>query len=171
MSKAEKNKKEERQESRGLAPRRSFPEPHRMEREMERMFDNFFSPRWNPFEQGRFWSARGKEDVPAVDLDVYEERDEIVAKAELPGMDKSEIEVNITEGLLTIKGEKKKKEETKDGHYYYSERSYGSFVRTIELPREVQTDQARANFKNGVLEIRLPKTEQAKKKETKIIVE
>ncbi|MGH7845466.1 MAG: Hsp20/alpha crystallin family protein [Candidatus Binatia bacterium] len=171
MSKAEENK-EERQKSKGLTTRRSFPELNRMEREMERMFDNFFSPRWSPFARGRFWPARGKEvGAPAVDVDVYEEKDEIVAKAELPGMDKDEIEVDIREGLLTIKGEKKKEEETKDEHYYCAERSYGSFVRSLELPREVQVDKAKANFKNGVLEIRLPKTEEAKRKETKIRIE
>ena len=171
MPKPEKGK-DERQENRGLMPWRSFPELSRMEREMERMFDSFFSPRWSPFGRGRFWPAHGRGvDVLAVDVDVYEEKDEIVATAELPGMDKNEIEVNITDGMLTIKGEKKKEEETKDGHYYYSERSYGSFVRSIELPREVQTDKAKANFKNGVLEIRLPKTEEAKRKETKISVE
>jgi HSP20 family protein len=72
---------------------------------------------------------------------------------------------------LTIKGEKKQEEEGKKEGYYRSERSYGSFVRTLELPREVQTDKVKAAFKNGVLEIRLPKTEEAKKKETKVKVE
>ena len=72
---------------------------------------------------------------------------------------------------MTIKGEKRKEEEIKKENYYRSERSYGSFVRTLELPREVQADKVKANFKNGVLEIRLPKTEEAKKKETKVRVD
>src|SRR5215813_6274909 len=73
--------------------------------------------------------------------------------------EKDNIEVNLSDDRLTIKGEKKKEEEIKKENYYRSERSYGSFVRTLELPREVQADKVKANFKNGVLEIRLPKTE------------
>jgi HSP20 family protein len=104
-------------------------------------------------------------------VDLYEEKDDIVVKAELPGMEKDNIEVNLSENRLTIKGEKKKEEEVKKEGYYRSERSYGSFVRTLELPSEVQTDKVKAAFKNGVLEIRLPKTEEAKKKETKVKVD
>ncbi len=106
---------------------------------------------------------------PAVDF--FEEKDEIVVKAELPGMDKDEIEVNLTDHTLTIKGEKKKEEEVKDENYCKSERSYGSFMRTLELPTEVHSDKVKATFKNGVLEVRLPKTEQAKAKEVKVKVD
>jgi HSP20 family protein len=70
-----------------------------------------------------------------------------------------------------IKGEKKKEDEVKEEDYHFSERSYGAFVRSIELPTDVQTDKAKASFKNGVLEIRLPKTEEAKKKEITVKVE
>ena len=104
--------------------------------------------------------------TPAVDL--YEEKDDIVVKADLPGMDKDNIEVNLSGNRLTIKGEKKQEEEVKKEGYYRSERSYGSFVRTLELPREVQTDKVKAAFKNGILEIRLPKTEESKKKEIQV---
>ncbi len=90
---------------------------------------------------------------------------------ELPGIEKEDIEVNISGNLLTVKGEKKKEGEIKEENYYRLERPYGSFSRTVELPKEVQIEQARASFKNGVLEIRLPKTEEAKKKEIKVRVE
>jgi HSP20 family protein len=73
--------------------------------------------------------------------------------------------------FFTIKGEKKKEEEVKDEDYHFSERSYGTFVRSIELPAQVQTEKSKAWFKNGVLEIRLPKTEEAKKKEIAVKVE
>jgi len=79
--------------------------------------------------------------------------------------------VNITDHLLTIKGEKKKEEEIKEEDYYRSERAFGSFTRTLELPRAVQVEKAKASFKNGVLEIRLPKTEEAKRKEIKVKVD
>jgi HSP20 family protein len=92
-------------------------------------------------------------------------------KAELPGMEKENIEVNLTDHMLTIKGEKKKAEEVKEEKYYRSERSYGAFVRTLELPRDVHGDKIKATFKNGVLEVRMPKTEEAKAKEIKVKVD
>jgi HSP20 family protein len=92
-------------------------------------------------------------------------------KAELPGLDKDDIEVNISDSELTLKGEKKKEEKIDEKNYYNCERSYGAFVRSVDLPADVQADRARASFKNGVLEIRMPKTEAAKTKEIKIKVE
>ena len=166
MAKAEKSKREE---TKAVAPWQPFSEMARMEREMERMFEDFFSPRWSPFRRS-FWPMR-KPTIPSVDIDVYEEKDEIVAKAELPGLEKDDINVNVRDHTLTIKGEKKKEEEAKDENYHYSERSYGSFVRTIELPTDVQTEKAKASFKNGVLEIRVPKTEEAKRKAITVDVE
>jgi HSP20 family protein len=133
------------------------------------MFENFLGRRLRPFWLERWGPAATEISMPAVDL--YEEKDDIVVKAELPGMEKDNIEVNLSDNRLTIKGEKKHEEEIKKENYYRSERSYGSFVRTLELPSEVQTDKVKAAFKNGVLEIRLPKSEEAKKKETKINVD
>ncbi|WP_455388302.1 Hsp20/alpha crystallin family protein [Petrachloros mirabilis] len=104
-------------------------------------------------------------------LDVFEEKDEIVVKADLPGMNKDEIEVTVTENVVTIKGEKKKEEEVKEKDYYRRERSYGSFVRSVELPSEVKSDQIKANFKDGVLEVRMPKTEEAKKKSVSVKID
>jgi HSP20 family protein len=94
-----------------------------------------------------------------------------VVKAELPGMEKDNIEVNISDHFLTIRGEKKKEEETKEKDYYRSERSYGSFLRTVELPKDIHADKVKASFNNGVLEVRMPKTEEAKKKEIKVKVD
>ena len=102
--------------------------------------------------------------LKAPSLDVFEEKDEIVVKAELPGMTKDEIQVTVTGQAVTIKGEKRKEEEVKEKDYYRQERAYGSFVRSVELPCEVKSDQVRANFKDGVLELRMPTTEEAKKK-------
>ncbi|MBI4526630.1 MAG: Hsp20/alpha crystallin family protein [Deltaproteobacteria bacterium] len=166
MAKEEKS----REQKGALAPSRPISDLARMEREMERMFEDFFSPRW--FRRGASWLGRRRgAEIDSVDVDVYEDKDEIVAKAELPGMNKEDISVEVSDHILTIKGEKKKEEETKDDNYYYSERSYGSFVRTVELPMEVKTENAKANFKNGVLEIRLPKTEEAKRKQIAVRVE
>ncbi|HET8563528.1 MAG TPA: Hsp20/alpha crystallin family protein [Candidatus Binatia bacterium] len=107
--------------------------------------------------------------VPAVDL--YEDKGEIVAKVELPGMDKEDIQVNIRDHLLTIRGEKKHEEEIKEDNYYRAERSHGSFSRSVDLPDDVDAEKVRASFKNGLLEIRMPKTEEAKKKGTRVNVD
>ena len=100
--------------------------------------------------------------APAVDL--YEGDQEVVIKAEVPGMDKGDLKVDLTDSMLTISGEKKKEENVKEEAYTYSERSYGSFSRSLQLPCAVKSDKAKATFKNGVLEVKLPKTEEAKKR-------
>jgi HSP20 family protein len=106
--------------------------------------------------------------TPAVD--VFEKENEVIVKAEIPGLSKDDVEVNLTNSTLTISGEKKKEEEVKDRNYYRCERSFGSFSRTIELPAEVKTEEAKASFKDGLLEIHLPKTEAAKRKLVKVDV-
>lgn len=163
-------KEEKREEKREVTSWRPFSEMARWEREMERMFDDLFGRRLRPIWDERWWPTRTVGiSVPAVDL--YEGKDELVAKVELPGIGKDDIQVNITDHHLTIEGEKKKDEEIKKENYYRSERSYGSFSRSVELPTEVQVEKVKASFKDGVLEVRLPKTEEAKKKEIKVRVE
>ncbi|MGQ9570845.1 MAG: Hsp20/alpha crystallin family protein [Thermodesulfovibrionales bacterium] len=140
--------------------------------EMERWFDEFFRrpfsllrPSWFP----RIGFPEIEEVTPTVD--VFEEGDDVVVKAELPGMGKEDIDVKVTDDLITISGEKKKEEKVEKKNYYRMERSYGSFTRTLRLPTEVQTEKATAKFKDGVLEVRIPKTEEAKKKEKKVLIE
>lgn len=162
--------KDKKGEGRRIVPWRpfsSFSGLSRMEREMERMFEDFRLRPWSGFGWPRWWEQRFREPV----VEVYEEKDDVMVKAELPGMKKEDIQINISENLLTLRGEKKEEREEKKEGYHYSERSYGSFERTIEIPREVQADKAKANFKEGVLEIRIPKTEEAKRKEIKIQVD
>ena len=104
-------------------------------------------------------------------LDVAETKNEIVVKAEVPGMDPKDIDVSLSDGILTIKGEKKQEKEKKEEDYHLVERSYGSFTRSVQLPAQVRSDKIQASHKNGVLRIVLPKSEEAKKKEVKIKVE
>ena len=106
--------------------------------------------------------------APAVD--VYEDGDKVVVKTELPGMTEKEVEVSILGDTLTIKGEKKQEKETKEESYHRIERAYGSFHRAITLPSPVTSDKAKASFKNGVLEIEIPKKEVAKPKQIKVKV-
>jgi HSP20 family protein len=163
-------KAKETEKEKGLTPWQPFSETTPWEDESDRMFGSFLSSRLWPFRNGRRWLPIGL-DISAPVVDLYDDKDQIVVKAELPGMTKDEIEIDINDHRLTLKGEKKKEEEIKEENYYCSERSYGSFTRVLDLPAEVRRDKAHASYKNGVLEIRLPKTAEAKKKEVKIKVE
>jgi len=98
--------------------------------------------------------------APAIDM--FEKDVKFVVKAELPGMKEEDIDVSVIGNTLTIKGERKTESEVKEDDYYYSERSYGSFSRSIEIPSNVDTQKIEANYGDGVLEIGLPKTSEAK---------
>ena len=104
-------------------------------------------------------------------LDISDTKNELVVKAEVPGMDAKDIDISLSDGMLTIKGEKKQEKEEKETNYHLIERSYGSFLRSVNLPGEVQGDKISASYKDGILKITLPKSEEAKKKEIKIKVE
>ena len=137
-----------------------------MRKDMDRLFDEFFSP---VTRRRRGW-LKPEMGVIVPNIEMYDRKNEIVLKAELPGVDKENIDLTITKDSITLKGEVKKEEEIKEEDYYASERSYGSFTRTIALPAEVDSEKSKASFKNGVLEIVLPKREEAKPKEIKIEV-
>jgi HSP20 family protein len=145
-----------------ISPWRPF-EFDRIRREMDRIWDSFLEGR--PIRR----AEEGAEWLPSID--VSETKNELVVKAELPGMDPKDIDISMSNGFLTIKGEKKHEKEEKDENYHLIERSYGSFTRSVRLPKEVQSEKIMASFKNGVLRVTLPKSEEAKKKEIKIKVE
>jgi HSP20 family protein len=169
MSEATKKAKISQPEA--LAPRAPFGKISRLEQDIERVFNDFWRrPFLNLWGPDHWWPARSLSlQMPVVD--VYEEKDDVVVKAEVPGLLKEDLEVTLTESTLTLKGEKKKEEEIKEKNYYRSERSSGSFARSIDLPAEVKTDQAKASFKDGLLEIRLPKTDEAKKRTVKVKID
>jgi HSP20 family protein len=137
---------------------------------VERRFEDFFK---RPFSlMGPPWwpGLRLAEGEIAPSIDIYEEGDDVVVKAELPGMKKEDIEVDLKEETITISGEKKKEEKVERKGYYRLERSYGSFARSFSLPAEVHMDEAKAQFRDGVLEIRVPKTNEAKRKARKVLI-
>jgi HSP20 family protein len=146
-----------------LAPWRPFRELERMRREMDRLWDSFFEerPRRKAEEIGEWRPS----------LDVSETKNDLVVKAEIPGIDPKDIDISLTNDLLIIKGEKKQEKEEKEENYHLIERSYGAFTRSIRLPKEVQSDKIIASYKNGILKVTLPKSEEAKKREVKIKVE
>jgi HSP20 family protein len=162
--------KENEKETKAVTPWRPFMDLARWEREMDRMMDDCFGRKTRPWWPDR-WFRTDELEIRAPPVDLFEEKDDIAVKAELPGMTKDDVEVNLTDHTLTIKGEKKKQEEIKEENYFRSERSYGSILRTLELPEDVHADKVKASFKNGILEVRLPKTEEAKSKEIKVKVE
>ena len=164
---AEKTKEKE---TKAVTPWRPFMDLTRWDRDMERVMEDFFGRRMRPWFAER-WPRTPEMELTAPAVDLYEEKDDIVVKAELPGMEKDNIEVNLADHTLTIKGEKKKEEEVKKENYYRSERFHGSFLRTLELPKDVHGDKVKASFKDGILEVRLPKTEEAKRKEVKVKVD
>lgn len=139
--------------------------------DMERMFEDFvqrrfFAPSWMPRLK---LPELGDIDV-STSIDMFEEGDDLVIKAEIPGMKKEEISIDFADDAITISGEKKSEEKTERKDYYRVERSFGSFSRRLRLPVEIQVDKAHATFKDGVLEIRMPKSEHEKQKVRKIAV-
>jgi HSP20 family protein len=142
----------------------------RWDRDVERMMNQFLSQPFVPWWPERSVRAESAEAIAPV-VDMYYERDDIVIKAELPGMEKDEIQVNLADHLLTIQGEKGRKEKIDQDDYICRERGFGRFSRTLELPVDVQDEKVQASFKNGVLEITLPVAEAAKAKTIKVNVE
>jgi len=101
-------------------------------------------------------------------LDLHEDKDNFVVKVELPGMKKEDIDISLHDGSLSISGERKSEEKFADAEVYRSERFVGRFQRTIALPSAVANDQVKAQYKDGILTITLPKTEEAKPKQINV---
>ncbi len=140
-----------------------FREMERMRRKIDNLWDSLLESSGEGLREGM------SEWVPSIDLS--ETKDNIVVQAEVPGMDPKEIDISLSQDILTIRGEKKQGKEEKDENYHFVERSYGAFTRSLRLPRGVQSEKVNASYKNGVLKITIPKTEEAKKKQVKIKVE
>jgi len=128
-----------------------------MQNRLHRFFDDgFFSPMmlnddlsmgsWNP------------------NVDIYDEDDKLVIKAELPGLDKKDVSVDVKDRILTLKGERKNEHEVKEERYFRREMSYGRFERSFVLPADVDPDKIKADFKDGLLTIEVPKPEERKPK-------
>ena len=123
--------------------------------------------RWDPFRD--FGFTTGNTWVPPVDI--YQTSDhELVLKAELPDLSREEIDITVENFVLTLKGEKKLASEVKEEQFHHIERSYGSFSRSFSLPRTVDATKVAADYKNGVLTVRLPLREEAKPRQIKVEV-
>jgi HSP20 family protein len=129
-----------------------FKEMMSLRERMNRLFDEpFFSVGHRDSEAAiGTWN-------PAVDM--FEKDDRLVIRAELPGLDKSDVSLDLKDGVLTLKGERKLDNEVKDGSYYRCEMSYGKFMRSFALPADTDPEKIKAEFKNGLLTIEIPKPE------------
>ncbi len=156
-------------EERGLRRREPSDLFEDMQREMAR-FWNQLSPfaGWSPFRAPRVWAQTGPAWEPTAD--VYEKDDNLIVKAELPGVKKEDIDIELDQESLIIRGERHGEHEVRDEQFYRSERSYGSFYRRLPVPEGVRPDQIHASFADGVLEVRMPKPKEVEAKRQKINV-
>ena len=128
-----------------------MPELTTLQTEMNRLFNTFFDEGGNGRERGRRWA-------PAVDL--FEREDSLVLKADLPGLGEDDVKIEVRDNVLTISGERQAEFGDKQNGYYRVERAFGSFSRSLTLPEGVDADRIGASFRNGVLEVTIPKPEQ-----------
>jgi HSP20 family protein len=136
-----------------------------MRSEMDRVFDGFLGRRW-PDNPITFRDSANSIAMPSID--VRETETDIVVEAELPGMSEDDVDVTLSNGTLTIKGEKKSEREEKEDDYHLTERSYGRFQRSFRVPDTVDEDKIEAKLEKGVLHVTLAKRPEAVKAEKKI---
>ncbi|PWG63338.1 Hsp20/alpha crystallin family protein [Spiribacter halobius] len=138
--------------------------------EMERLFGSFMEGGWmDPLRRERALSERlGLSGVRPPRVDVVDGDEEIRVRAEIPGVQAKDLDVSVTEGAVTIKGETATESEDTEGDYYRQEISRGAFARTVPLPAAVNADKAKASFKDGILELKLPKVNASRRRRIKI---
>jgi HSP20 family protein len=136
----------------------------RFSEQMDRLFEDFGFGSGFGGEFGRLGSIRDW----SPQVEVFERDKQLVLRADLPGLTKDDIDVNITEDEIVLKGERRQESEENEEGYYRSERSYGSFYRSIPLPEGINPDEANASFRNGVLEITMPAPKEAQKRSKRL---
>lgn len=139
--------------------------------EMDHIAAHFFPHRWmRPFRTG--WPSLpemgGVFEGEMPKVDVIDRDDEVVIRAEMPGVDKKNLDISVTDNSVSISGSTSHEEKEEKGDYYRSEISRGSFSRVVALPSDVDSDKARSSFKDGVLELKIPKVKKAKRKKITI---
>jgi HSP20 family protein len=143
-----------------------FEEVGTLRRAVDRLFDDVLLGERAPRTSRNGLPAAAWE--PAVEM--YETGDEVVVRAEMANVDPSNVDVTVTGDTITIKGTMRREEEKKDRSYYRRELRYGSYIRTLRLPAEVKGGDAKATYKDGVLEVKIPKSERAKPTSVKVQV-
>jgi HSP20 family protein len=131
--------------------------------EIDQLFDSFLTNR-------PFYAAPDTENLMAPPVDVQETAEGYVFRADLPGMTEKDVKVSLVGDTLTLRGERKRETESQSGNVHRTERVFGAFERTFTLPAPVRGDQVKASYRNGVLEIRVPKAEEARVREIEVQV-
>ena len=164
---AEKVSEKERGQMQKASPSRELSPFDEMERMMDRMLGGFFPRPWlHPLR----WERPRWAELPALyegkwpHVDVIDREDEVIVRAELPGVDKKDLDVSVGDNAVTIKAATKREEKEERGDYYRCEISQGAFGRTVALPAEVEASKAKATFKDGLLKLSLPKLEKSKRR-------
>lgn len=139
-----------------------FADIRRADRDIDRFWRQMFRP---TYHWPRNWDGNGY-----LPIDVYNDGDNLVVRAELPGVGLEDVDVAITENTLTIKGEHKVEKEVKEENYLHREHRAGAFRRSIALPPDLDTEKAAATHENGILTVTIPKSEEAKPKTLKVEV-
>lgn len=142
---------------------RPFRELRGFDREADRFFRNFMG-------RSPWWDESGELTVAEPNINVYEDDQNVVVEAQVPGLKKEDLQLNLTSNRLTLRGETKRESEKKERNYHLREMRYGSFERSIPLPSEVASEKASAELKDGLLRVTLPKSEAAKKRVRQIEV-
>lgn len=142
---------------------RPFRDMMNIQEEMNKLFDDFLG---RPLMRTE-WS----EGVWNPSVDISETKDNVIIKAEMPGLSKEDVKISLQDNMLTLTGEKKQEKEEKEANYHRVERSYGAFSRSFALSTSVKSDKIKATYQDGVLSITLPKTEEVKPKEIPISIE
>jgi len=154
-----------RKEEGGSELTRFSPPIERLRTGMDRFFERFFRDPWAPLDAAYQFAGQW---LPAVDI--VESDDEVTVRAEIPGIEPKDLDVSVSGNVLTLSGEKKESHELKERDYYHSERRFGAFRRSIQLPCAVKADQVSAEYSGGVLTVNLKKQEAGTRKRVPVSV-
>ena len=149
---------------------RPFQEMEKRMMAMEKRFEDLFPSRWlQPFKEGLpEWPSLGTMEFRMPKVDIINRDDDILVRADIPGVKKENLDITLTDNTITLKGSTSEEKKEENGDYYRSETMKGSFSRTMTLPSDVDGSKAKSTFKDGVLEVVVPKLEKAKRHSVKI---
>lgn len=152
-----------------VVPAHSVTPLEEFDRMMERMFEGWLPRGWlRPLHFERHLLPELGHEGWLPKVDVIERDDEVVVRAEVPGVEKKDLDISVTENSVTIQGQTRREQKEEKGNYYRCEISRGMFARTVTLPSEVETEKVKAEFKDGVLELTMPKVEKSKRRTIKL---
>jgi HSP20 family protein len=147
------------------ASKGAFAEIEERFRELERRFDDIFSGDWGMPARWEFpeWSRLSKMELKVPKVDIVDRDNDILVRADVPGVKKENLDISLTDNTITIKGSTSEEKKEEKGDYFRSETMKGSFTRTMSLPSDVDGEKASTSFRDGVLEVVIPKVEKARR--------